>query len=142
MPNAYPQELRERAVRAYESGEGTYVEVAERFSISVPALERWVARSRSTGSVAAFAKGGGCVSPVNMDLLLEVLRDRPDATSGELAREYNRRAPRNGRVHRSSILRALHRAGFVFKKNARGQQSKTAQTCMQRGWHFADGQPR
>jgi transposase len=44
MPNPYPTELRERAVRAYESGSETYAMVASDFSVSEPTLQRWVRR--------------------------------------------------------------------------------------------------
>jgi transposase-like protein len=35
MPNPYPIELRERALRAYEDSTDTYIEVAAQFSIAV-----------------------------------------------------------------------------------------------------------
>jgi transposase-like protein len=44
MPNPYPTELRERAVRAYESSSETYAMVASDFSVSEPTLQRWVRR--------------------------------------------------------------------------------------------------
>jgi hypothetical protein len=57
-----------------------------------------------------------------------VLRERPDGVVDELRAMYNARVPKRARVHRSSILRALHRRGYVFKKNVRGPLSKTART--------------
>ena len=38
---------------------------------------------------------------------------------------YAQRAAPEAQVHRSSVLRALQRTGYVFKKNARGRRSKT-----------------
>ena len=55
MPNPYPSALRTRAVDAYEAGEGSYVAIAEQFSISVSSLLRWVQRTRATGDAAATA---------------------------------------------------------------------------------------
>jgi transposase len=118
MPNPYPTELRERAVQAYENGEGTYVEIAERFAIAVPTLQRWVARSRATGAVEPLPKRGGNFSRVNVSLLVEIVTAHPDWTSDELTAEYNRRASRTARAHRSSIFRALRREGYVSKKTA------------------------
>jgi transposase len=129
MPNPYPTELRERAVQAYESGDDSHLTVAERFSLNPWTLLRWIVRRRDTGSAAPFAKGGGRTSPVDLDVLEAVVRDARDATTEELTWEYNRRVGRTRRVHRSSVLRALHRHGYVFKKNVRGPQSKTAPTC-------------
>ena len=60
-----------------------------------------------------------------MDVLDTVVREKPDRTTDELTREYNRRVPRRHRVHRSSIFRALGRAEYVCKKNARARPNKT-----------------
>ena len=90
MPNAYPMALRERAVRAYETGPHSYAEVAARFEISLATLLRWVQRARATGTAAPFPRGGGWRSPVDLPVLHGLVRDRPDRTSDELTRAYNR----------------------------------------------------
>lgn len=128
MPNPHPIELRERAVHAYLAGEGTYPEVAERFSIGTASLERWVKQYRETGSVEPTPKGGGWVSPVEVEVLETVIDETTGATSDEITREYNRRVRRRARVHRSSVLRAMHRLGYVFKKNVLGPPSKIDST--------------
>ena len=51
--------------------------------------------------------------------------ETPDATLEELSRLYNRRVPRARRSTRASVHRALQRADFVLKKNARGPQKST-----------------
>lgn len=117
MPNPYPTELRDRAVRVYESSDETYRDVAERFAIGEATLQRWVRRQRDTGALDPLAKGGGWTSPVDVRLLHALVQARPDRTTAELTRAYNGRAARPARVHRSSILRALQRTGYVFKKN-------------------------
>ena len=124
MPNPYPSELRTRAVDAYEAGEGSYVAIAEQFSISVSSLLRWVLRTRATGDVAPLPKRGGWHSPVQGVTLKVVIAERADATAEEIRRAYNRRVPRGARVSRSSIVRAVHRAGYVLKKNA-GARAKS-----------------
>lgn len=123
MPNPYPTVLRDRAVRAYEAGEETCEQVAARFHVGVATLERWLRRQRLTGTLDPLAKGGGWTSPVDGELLRRIVGEQPDRTTDELTREYNRRAAAAGRVHRSSILRALQRFGYVFKKNDRGRQN-------------------
>ena len=128
MPSPYPLELRERAVSAYESGAGTYPEVAASFGITGRVLQRWVRLRRETQSVAPKPRGGGNTSQVDSTVLAALLADRADVTTHELAAAYNRRVHRSARVHRSSILRALHRAGYVFKKNAFVLQSKIGRT--------------
>lgn len=123
MPNPYPTELRGRAVRAYEAGDETCAQVAARFEVGVATLERWLRRQRRLGTLDPLAKAGGWRSPVDGDLLQRVVAERPDRTTDELTREYNRRAPPPARVHRSSILRALQRYGYVFKKNDRARRN-------------------
>jgi transposase len=123
MPNPYPIALRERAVRAYETTTDTYVDVAQRFGIAVNTLLRWVQRSRATGDVAPFDKRGGWHSPVDLGVLHRLIGEKPDRTTDELTRAYNREVPPAARVHRSSILRALQRTGYVFKKNDPGRRN-------------------
>jgi len=123
MPNPYPTALRARAVHAYEAGTEAYAVVAARFELGVATLQRWVRRQRTTGVVDPLAKGGGWTSPVDRALLQQLVDARPDQTTGELTRAYNQRASPTARVHRSSVLRALQRLGYVFKKNGRGRRS-------------------
>lgn len=142
MPNPFPIELRERAVSAYESGDESHTAVAARFDLNPWTLLRWIIRRRETGTVAPLAKRGGQTSPVDVELLEQIVRATRDATTEELTREYNRRVDRAGRVHRSSILRALHRQGYVFKKNARGPQSRTDPTSRPSARRSGSGPPR
>ena len=123
MANPYPVAVRERAVRTYEDGLASYAEVANQLEIRAATLKRWVARGRETGSVTPLAKGGGWQSPVDRPTLHALVQQRPDTTTHKLARAYNRQVDRAARVHRSSILRALHRAGYVFKKNGPDRRS-------------------
>lgn len=126
MPNPHPQRLRQRAVLAYEAGEGTYAELSERYALGARTLERWVQRYRESGEVEARPKGGGWRSPVVLELVHEVVASEPDASTEELTKAYNARAAIA--VSRSAFLRALRRAGYVFKKNAAGQRSKIVPT--------------
>jgi transposase len=139
MANPYPTELRERAVRAYEAGDESYAVVATRFSVNLWTLVRWVLRWRETGTIAPRPKAGGWQSPVNLVVLHAVVRETPDATTEELRRAYNRRVDRAQRVHRSSILRALQRSGYVFKKNARGPRNRIDPTCRPSATRSASG---
>ena len=123
MPNPYPTELRTRAVRAYETGDETCEQVAAHFEIGVATLDRWLRRQRREGTLDPLAKGGGWRSPIEGDVLRRVIAERPDRTTEELTREYNRQVAPAARVHRSSILRALQRFGYVFKKNDRGRRN-------------------
>jgi transposase len=125
MPAPYPVELKEAAVAAFERGEGTADEVAERFGVGRSSLLAWAKQLRDRGTLNPAPRGGGNFSQVDLKRLLRVLDARRDSTTDELTKAYNAGRPKGERVHRSSILRALKREGFVFKKNARGPQSRT-----------------
>lgn len=128
MPNPYDVALRERAVKAYERGEGSYDAVAAVFAVHRRTLQEWVAQWRATGSVAPLPKGGGWPSPINVVTLEAVVREVPDSTLHELCLEYNRRVPRAQHTTRSALHRALVRTGFVHKKNAPGRARSTGRT--------------
>jgi transposase-like protein len=128
MSQAYDVTFRERAVAAYHAGEGGYHDLARVFDIGYRTLQRWVAQERATGSVAPRPNGGGWRCPIDLTVLEAVVREAPDDTVAELCRTYNRRVPRAARTTRTSFGRAMARADFVLKKNARGRASGTDRT--------------
>ena len=142
MANPYPSQLRVCAVRAYEAGNATYREIATQFAVGEATLQRWVRRQRETGTVDPLAKAGGWKSPVDTGLLQALVDEHPDRTTDEVTRAYNRRAPAPARVHRSSILRALQRLGYVFKKNDRGRPNSIARPSRPSAPASAPGPPR
>lgn len=121
MAEAYPIELRQRAVQAYEAGEGSAVAIAARFKIGEATVKRWLWRHRDHGHVLPTKKGGGTRSTVERTEIDEIVGRLGDATAGEITAEYNRRRRGDARVHPSTIKRALHRFGYVVKKNAAGR---------------------
>jgi hypothetical protein len=73
------------------------------------------------------------MSPIEMDTLEHVVAEAPDGTLAELCWEYNRRVARAHRSTPGTIGRALHRAGFVLKKNGRGRANVTGRTWQRSG---------
>lgn len=142
MANPYPAQLRACAVRAYETGAASYRAVAQQFAVGEATLQRWVRRQRATGTVDPLARGGGWHSPVDTALLHTLVDERPDRTTDELTRAYNRRAAAPARVHRSSILRALQRLGYVFKKNGRGRPNSIGRPSRPNAQRSLTGPPR
>jgi transposase-like protein len=128
MSQSYDVRFRERAVAAYNAGEGGYHDLARLFDIGYRTLQRWVAQERATGSVAPQPNGGGWRCPIDLEVLEAVVREAPDDTVAELCRTYNRRVRRAARTTRTSFGRAMRRADFVLKKSGRGQASGTDRT--------------
>ena len=121
MAEAYPSELRRRVVRAYEAGEGGYAAIGIRFAVSPPTVFRWVRRFRANGDTKPTPKGGGTPSTINGEEIAQLLEKLGDPTANELTAEFNRIRRGKARVHVSSMKRALHRHGYVVKKNAAGR---------------------
>ena len=116
MAEPYDVVFRQRAVAAYQAGEGGYHRLAEMFGIAYRTLQRWVAQARATGTVTPQPKGGGWACPIDMDMLKTVVRAAPDGTVAELCWEYNRRVAVTARTNETSFRRAMRRAGFVLNK--------------------------
>ena len=121
MAEAHPIELRIRVVAAYESGLGSYPEVADHFDVGEASVKRWVRLKRRDGDVAPTAKAGGRTSRITLGDIEVALATIRDATAGELTAEFNRARRRRDQVHVSSIKRALRRHGYVVKKSADGR---------------------
>ena len=83
MPDPHPQGLRERAVQSYEDGVESYLVVAQRFSIGVASLQRWVCLKRNEGTLDPRPKGGGTQSTItaaDIEALMHELWDRRPAS--------------------------------------------------------------
>lgn len=120
MAEAHPLELRRRVVAAYEAGEGSYAEIAVRFDVGTASVNRWLRLKKNIGSLISKPKAGGAHSTSALPELQKALAVRPDATALELTAEINRMRSRSNRIHVSSTKRALHRFGYLVKKNADG----------------------
>jgi len=121
MAEAYPVELRNLAAHAYESGDGTYAQVAGVFRVGVASLKRWVSLYRLNGQAMPRPKGGGRLSTIVAEEIDAIVARLGDPTALEITAEFNLRRRGRARVHVSSIKRALHRYGYVVKKNAAGR---------------------
>jgi transposase len=139
MAYGHDVEFRERVIAAHANGEGGVHRLAQVFGIGYRSIQRWLARARTTGSVAPAPAAGGWTSAVDLARLTALIREGADATAAELCAEYNRQVPRGDRVSVWAIGRARRRLGFVRKKNARARASSTGPTSRRSGRRSADG---
>jgi transposase len=128
MAEAYAIELRERVVQCHESGEGSYRTIAARFSLGEATVKRWCWLKQKQGHVSPQDKGGGTPSAIAVDDIERLMAVLGDPTAVELTAEFNRRRRGRGRIHVSSMKRALRRHGYVVKKNADGRWRVCART--------------
>lgn len=125
MPGALSVDLRARVVAAWEAGEVTQQQVADRFGVGVASVKRWVRLKRETGSLAA-KKGPGRVPTLGSperETLSAIVEEQPDRTREEIADELEARG--GPRISVATVGRELRRIGLTRKKNAvrRGARS-------------------
>jgi len=138
MAEAHPVELRKRVVEAYEAGEGSFATVAKRFRVGEASLKRWVWQLRDVGHLVPRKKGGGTPSEVSVKELETILDKLGDANAGEITAAYNRGRRGKERRHVSSIKRALHRSGYVVKKNGSARSNSFGRTSPPSELRFND----
>lgn len=121
MAEAYGVELRERVIAAYLAGEGSAPVIAARFKVGEATVKRWLWRHRDFGHVTPTKKGGGTPSTIERAEIDRIVAELGDANAVEITAAYNRHRRGAARLHESTIKRALHRFGYVVKKNAEGR---------------------
>lgn len=89
---AYSTDLRERVVRSVERGECNIPQAAQRFQVSVPSIERWLACWRATGSCAPLPYAGGPVRRLAAAerTIRAAVKAQGDATLAELCETVKR----------------------------------------------------
>lgn len=114
-------EVRQRAIAAYETGQGTQGEVAKCYGIDLSTFQRWLQRYRESGRSEPLPRGHNppALNDAQMGQLDGLIEQDPDATLAEL------RDAVGVRCSLVAIHNALGRLGFRYKKNAAGQRTRT-----------------
>ena len=126
--NAYSQDLRERIVRAVQSGMSR-TEAARRFMVNERTVRRYLRRYETTGSIAPTAFRPGphpAIGPAQEAALLTQLTDAPDATLEEHCARWER--DQGCTVSVSTMCRAQQRIGWTVKKVADRQRARPGGT--------------
>ena len=119
MAAPYSLDLRQRVLAAYEAGEGSFRQLAERFAVSLSFVRDLRRRVREEGRADPKPHGGGARPLLNAAAHERVRRlcaKHPDATVLRLCELYEKRY--RLRVNRSSMSRALARLELTRKKNS------------------------
>jgi transposase len=82
----YSSDLRRRIIEAIQENQDTQKEIADRFSVSVPFVEKLWQRFRETGSYEALAHRGGRERALKdaEELIRQKVAAQPDITLAEL----------------------------------------------------------
>src|SRR3954464_11116391 len=140
MPRAYSTDLRERALAAYEAGEGRQSEIARLYRIGERTLSGWLELAREEGRRSPRPRRGGR-PPLGgeREALVALVAERNAATLAEYADLLAERA--GVRRSPSALCRALKALGLVRKKRPSRLPNRTAGTSPRRGGRGGAGRP-
>lgn len=120
---AFSIDLRQRIVDAYDAGEGSRQQMADRFTVSLAFVKKLLHQRKTTGSIEPIPKPGR--TPIFHGELLEDLdayvREHPDATLHEIRLHFADRVT----CSIMAVSTALRRLGDRRKKNATGQRTRS-----------------
>ena len=122
----YPIELRERIVEAYQAGEGSIKELADRFAVHRNTINNLLRLYRHTAALQPRPHGGGHPGKVHdpeLQALRALVREKNDRTQTELAELLARRG--QCKVHQTTIGRALRRLPITRKKKTSAPANRT-----------------
>lgn len=121
--SSYSMDLRVRVVEAYQRGEGTYKELAERFGVSYQSVGNWCRRFTEEGHCEPRPHGGrgpeSKADPVGLAVLVETLEHFPEATLVERKELY--REHTGVGVSTATMQRWVQELGWTHKKKSRGR---------------------
>jgi transposase len=129
MPAALSNDLRRRIVAAYQAGEGTLEEIAERFAVGTASVTRLLRLDRETGSIhpkTYTRTAEGRVRTQDIPQLQNWLTENPSLTQDDLAQRYEQETGRT--VSQRTISRVLKKAGITRKKSRPTRRSATDRT--------------
>ena len=116
------EDVRNRAIAAYEAGHGTQAQVARLYGIHLSTFLRWLQRYRQTGRASPLPRGHNppALNDSQMHQLDTLVQQRPDATLERIRTELG------VTCSLVAIHNALKRLGYRYKKNAAGQRTRPA----------------
>jgi transposase len=126
----YSIDLRQRIVDAHRNGEGSVRELARRFVVTPKTVQNYLNLERTTGSVAPRPHGGGPAPRLDDEGVQQVrtlLEEKNDPTLDELIQQLASR--RQVQVSRTTMWRAVARAGMTRKKRRYVPASRIGPTC-------------
>ena len=115
------EQTRQRAIAAYEAGEGAQAQIARAYRDHLSTFQRWLQRYRQTGQTAPLPRGHrpAVYEGEELRALDKAIKSRPDATLDQL------RAQTGKSCSLMAVHRAVARLGYRFKKSRYEPASRT-----------------
>jgi transposase len=123
---AYSLDLRQRVAAAYESGQTTIREVAERFAVGETFVKKMLHQKRSSGAVQPPAHGGGrprALEEKHLKALRRWLEREPDLTLSELQEKMLIEKKKS--ISIAALGATLSREGLTLKKSLSSRRKET-----------------
>ena len=114
-------DIRQRAIDAYEAGNGTQAQVAKMYRVDISTFQRWLQRYRKSGRAEPLPRGHNpsALDDAQMRKLNALVEQIPDATLEQL------RQTMDLSCSIVAVHNALKRLGYRYKKNAAGQRARS-----------------
>lgn len=124
--NAYSQDLRDKVVEIFKSGNYTRLEISELLKIGYKTIRSWVKQYKNTGvcEITKAKRVGRLRAFDNKEQVLEFLKKKPDTSGKEM---HEALAPH---ISDTAFYNSLARMGITYKKkrlNTKNVVSKTEQ---------------
>ena len=120
MPVPYSLDLREKAIAAYENGEGTQIEISSRFSIGLRTLQEWLVLKQETGNVnpKEYIHRGRMpiINEKGLLFINKLILEKPDILISEIRSLYKKKFKMI--VAQSMVSRALKQLNLRRKKKS------------------------
>ena len=118
MAKWYGDDLRRKLLPAYDGGEGTLEQLAERFSVSTPWAWKISAQRKRSGRMERVEQRRGTVRKVTAEVeqrLREWVQAQPDLTLAELQQKLEKAHPLQVSIGR--LWQVLRQMGLRLKKS-------------------------
>jgi putative transposase len=113
----YSIDLRQKIVDAYSNQEGSYRELAQRFSVSFSFVKRLLKRYKDTGKIEPKPHAGGQYSklkPEQLEIVRQLVEEDNDAILQELCELFYQRTQL--RISRATMGRTVEKLNLTRKK--------------------------
>ena len=126
MPAPYSLDLRQKAISAYEDGEGTQEEITERFSINVSTLRNWLIRKRKTGDIKPkehiYRGRKVVIGEEGASFIQEMVKEKPDILIKDIQVSYKEKF--NIQAAQAMVSRVFKKLDLRRKKKSRHAQEQ------------------
>jgi len=131
---AYSLDLRERVVAAYEKGNNTIAEIAERYAVGQTFLKKMLRQKRENGSLERLPPRAGAkkvLSDTHRRWLAKQIKEQPDTTLAELQEDFQE--TKKVRVSSAMLSRELKQLRLPRKKNRSSHKSAAIENALGSG---------